>query len=57
MWFDGTGLDDTIMEEDEEERLVSWVWRKVCVGGGGECVGGGKCVWEGGGGRQENECH
>ena len=50
MWYDGAGLDDTIMEEDEEERLVSWVWRKVCVGGGGECVGGGKSVWEGGGG-------
>ena len=50
-WYDGTGPDDTIMEEDEDERLVSWVctWRKVCVGGGGECVGGGKSVWEGGG--------
>ena len=23
------------------------MWRKVCVGGGGECVGGGKSVWEG----------
>ena len=55
-WYDGTGLDDTIMEEDEDERLVSW----VC---GGKCVRGEEgSVWEmgrvsgRGGEEQENEC-
>ena len=43
-WYVGAGtcLDDTIMEEDEEEGLVS------CVLGGG---GVGKCIWE-----REKEC-